>query len=86
MGIDLWATIRCMKRENAKATGSTLGKVEYIEESAKCDCHGRCIRVRININITLPLCRGRIVNMGGPNPRSRLNMNACQFSAIGVGS
>ena len=35
--------IICMKRENAKAIGSTSGKVEYVEESAKGDCCGRCI-------------------------------------------
>nr|POE84272.1 ankyrin repeat-containing protein itn1 [Quercus suber] len=35
--------IRCMTRENAEAIGSTLGKVECIEESAKGDCHGCCI-------------------------------------------
>ena len=58
-----------LKRENAEAIGSTLGKVEYVEESARGDCHGRCIRVRININITQPLCKGRLVNMGGPKPQ-----------------
>ena len=47
-----------MKRENVEAIGSTLGKVEYIEESAKGDCHGRCI-----------LCKGWLVNMGGPKPQ-----------------
>ena len=46
-----------MKRENAEAIGSTLGKVEYIEKSAKGDCHGRCIRVWININIMQPPCK-----------------------------
>ena len=35
--------IRCMTRENAEAIGSTLGRVGYIEESAKGDCHGRCM-------------------------------------------
>ena len=61
--------IRCMKRENAEVIGSTLGKVEYIEESAKGDCRGRCMRIWININITQPLCKGRLVNMGGPKPQ-----------------
>ena len=61
--------IRCMKRESAEAIGSTLGKVEYVEESTKGDCCGHCIRVQIHINITPPLCKGRLVNMGGPKPR-----------------
>ena len=61
--------IRCMTRENAEAIGSTMGKVECVEESAKGDCCGRCMRVGININITQPLCKGRLVNIGGPKPQ-----------------
>ena len=61
--------IRCMTRENAKAIGSTLCKVECIEESAKGDCRGCCMRVRININIMQPLCKGRLVNIGEPKPQ-----------------
>ena len=64
-----WVQIGCMKRENAEAIGSTLGKVEYVEELDKGDCRGRCIRLRININIMQPLCKGRLVNMGGPKPQ-----------------
>ena len=58
-----------MTRENVEFIGSTLGKVECVEESAKNDCRGRCMRVWININITQPLCRGWLVNMGGPKPQ-----------------
>ena len=58
-----------MKRENAEAIGSTLGKVECIEESAKGDCRGCCKQTLININIMQPLCKGRLVNMGGPKPQ-----------------
>ena len=43
-----------------------LGKVEYVEESAKSDCGGHCMRVQININTMQPLCKGQLVNMGGP--------------------
>ena len=35
--------IRCMTRENAEAIGSTLGKVECVEEFAKGDCRGHCM-------------------------------------------
>ena len=38
-----WVQIRCMKRENAEAIGSTLGRVEYVEKSAKGDRCGHCI-------------------------------------------
>ena len=58
-----------MKSKNSKDIGSTLGKVEYVEESAKGDCCGCNMRVRININITQPLCKGWLVNMGGPKPQ-----------------
>ena len=43
-----------------------LGKVEYVEESTKSDCGGHCMRVQININTMQPLCKGQLVNMGGP--------------------
>ena len=58
-----------MTSENAEAIGSTLGKVECVEESAKGDCRGHCMRVQININITQPLCKGWLVNIGGPKPQ-----------------
>ena len=61
--------IRCLKCKNAEVIGSTLGKVEYIEESTKGDCRGCCMRIQINIDITQPLCKGRLVNMGGPKPQ-----------------
>ena len=75
------------EKENAKAIGSTLGNVEYIEKSTKGDCRGYCIRVRININITRPLFKGRLVNMGGPKPQWISFKYECMLiSAIGVGS
>ena len=55
-----------MKWENVEAIGRTFGLVEYVEESTKGDCHGRCIRVWVNINITQPLCKGRLLNMRDP--------------------
>ena len=58
-----------MTRENAEAIGSILGKVEFVEESAKVDCRRLCIRVRININIMQKLCKGQLVNIGGPKPQ-----------------
>ena len=58
-----------MTRENAEAIGSILGKVECVEESAKVGYCGRCMGVQININITQPLCKGRLLNIGGPKPQ-----------------
>ena len=60
--------LRCMRKENVEAIGKTLGIVEDIDVSATGDCKGKCIRVPINIDITQPLCRGRMVNIGGPQP------------------
>ena len=57
-----------MRKQNAEAIRKTLGIVEDINVSATGDCRGKCIRVRINIDITQPLCRGRMVNIGGPQP------------------
>ena len=58
-----------MRRENAEAIGKTLGTVEDVDVSAIGDCRGKCICVRINIDITQPLCKGRMVNIGGPQPQ-----------------
>ena len=41
--VQCWLQIRCMKRENAEAIGSTLGRVEYVEKSAKGNRRGHCI-------------------------------------------
>ena len=60
--------IRRMNKVTAEAIGQTLGIVESVDQSSSGDCRGRCIRVRINIDISQPLCRGRMVNMGGSKP------------------
>lgn len=57
-----------MKKENAEAISSTLGQVECIEDSGTEDCRGRCIWVRLNLDISQLLRRGRMVNGGGPTP------------------
>lgn len=58
-----------MSKATAEAIGRTLGLVEYIDESNSGDCRGKCIRIRINLDITQPLCCGRMVNLGGPKPQ-----------------
>ena len=76
-----------MTRENAKAIGSTLGKVECVEEFAKGDCRGHSMWVQININITQPLCKGWIVNIGGPKPQWISFKYECMpILCFGVGS
>ena len=48
-----------MKQELASALGAAVGKVEHVaenEEEKGCD---GCMRVRVRIDISKPLCRGR---------------------------
>lgn len=58
-----------MRKENAEAISCSLGRVECVEESGTGDCRGRCMRVRVSTDIRQPLCRGRIVNIGGSSPQ-----------------
>ncbi|KAK7858174.1 uncharacterized protein CFP56_013819 [Quercus suber] len=60
--------IRRMNKATAEAIGQTLGIVESVDQSNSGDCRGWCIRVRVNIDISQPLCLGRMVNMGGSKP------------------
>lgn len=57
-----------MNRANAHAIGSTIGKVEQVDASLAGECHGRYLRVRVNIRIDQPLCRGRYVDVGDGEP------------------
>ena len=61
--------IRRMSKVTAEDIGRTLGIVEHVDNSSSGDCRGKCIRVRVNIDITQPLCRGRMVNLGGQKPQ-----------------
>ena len=44
--------------------GATLGKVEKVDANTKGFCLGSCLRVRVLIDISKPLCRGRKVHLG----------------------
>ena len=48
--------IRRMNKVTAEAIGQTLGIVKSVDQSSSGDCRGRCIQVRINIDISQPLC------------------------------
>ena len=56
--------IQHMSKTNAEAIGSSLGLVEQADASPTGDGRGRCLRVQINIDISQPLCRGRMVDNG----------------------
>ena len=57
-----------MNRANAHAIGSTIGEVEQVDAWPVGECRGRYLRVRVNIQIDQPLCRGRYVDMGVGEP------------------
>uniref|UniRef100_A0A7N2LPN5 DUF4283 domain-containing protein n=1 Tax=Quercus lobata TaxID=97700 RepID=A0A7N2LPN5_QUELO len=57
-----------MNRANAEAIGSSLGRVEQVDTSPNGECRGRCIWIRVTIDITQPLYRGRFVDLGDSEP------------------
>jgi len=57
-----------MNWANAEAIGTTLGTLNQVDVSSTSECRGRYIRVRVNIDISKPLCQGRFVNIGDLDP------------------
>ena len=55
--------IRRRTKESAAVIGKTLGKVERVAD--KDDERGgeNCMRVRVRLDVTIPLCRGRMIKM-----------------------
>nr|XP_023909009.1 uncharacterized protein LOC112020681 [Quercus suber] len=60
--------LSCMNRVNAKAIGSSLGRVEQVDASPNRECRGCYIRIRVIIDITQLLCRGHLMDMGDSEP------------------
>ena len=48
--------------------GESLGRVEKVDVKNKGFCLGNYLRIMVLIDISMPLCRGRMVRMGGPSP------------------
>ncbi|XP_050253663.1 uncharacterized protein LOC126699735 [Quercus robur] len=57
-----------INKVNATDIGNTIGRVVQVDASPSGECRGRCIRVRILIDIEQPLCRGRYVDLDGSDP------------------
>jgi hypothetical protein len=52
-----------MTEESAGAIGRTLGQVERVADRDDERGGENCIRVRVRMDITTPLCRGRMISM-----------------------
>lgn len=48
--------------------GRTMGKVEKVDVNDKGFCMGSHMRVRVMMDVSAPLCRGRLVRLDGPKP------------------
>jgi hypothetical protein len=51
--------IRRMTHKAATILGSSLGKIVHISEGGESAGGGQAMRIRVNVDITKPLCRGR---------------------------
>ena len=51
-------------KEVGESIGATLGKVEKVDADGKGFCLGNYLRIRVLLDISLPLCRGRKVRLG----------------------
>ena len=54
----------CQTKEVGLTIGDTLRKVEKVDANAKGFCLGNSLRIRVLIDISKPLCRGRKVRLG----------------------
>lgn len=55
-------------KDAGRLIGETLGKVEKVDVSDKGFCMGSHMRVRVMLEVSAPLCRGRLVCLGGSEP------------------
>lgn len=54
----------CQTKDVGLSIGATLGKVEKVDANTKGFCLGNSLRVRVLLDISIPLCRGRKVCLG----------------------
>lgn len=73
-----------MRKENAEVIGNTLGRMDCVEETKTGNCRGHCIRMRVDLDITQPLCRGRLVQGEGNHNGFHSNMSGCLFFATSL--
>ncbi|XP_050242113.1 uncharacterized protein LOC126691076 [Quercus robur] len=56
--------MRMQTKEVADKTAGPLGLIEKMDIGSKGFCLGKYLRIRVNIDISKPLCSGRVVRMG----------------------
>ena len=61
--------IQHMNKENAEAIGNSVGLVKQVDASPMGDYRGKCLRVRVNMDMGQPLCRGIKVDVGESSPQ-----------------
>ena len=54
----------CQTKDIGTSIGATLGEVMKVDANGKGFCLGNYLRVRISLDVSLPLCRGRKVRLG----------------------
>ncbi|XP_023874424.1 uncharacterized protein LOC111986965 [Quercus suber] len=54
----------CQTKEVGESIGATLGEVVKVDANRKGFCLGNFLRIRVLLDISLPLCRGRKVRLG----------------------
>ena len=73
-------------REAGIRIGSILGKVEKVDVDEKGFCLAGYLRIQVTIDISQPLCRGRMVRIGGASPKwVDFRYEQLPISATGVG-
>ena len=58
-----------MTKDNGERIGSTLGEVIFVNTLEGGRAWGTCIRVRVHMDITEPLCWGKMVQLGVSDPK-----------------
>lgn len=52
-------------KEVGYSIGATIGSVDKVDVDERGFCLGNCMRIRVMIDTSAPLCRGRKVRLGG---------------------